>query len=182
MEYSVQFSHSVMSDSLKPHGLQHARLPHPSPTPRACSSSCPLSRSCRPTTSSSVVPFSSHLQSFPALGHSNESVLRIRWPKYWSFSFSISPSIEYSGLISFKMDWLDLLAVQGTLKSLLQLHSSKTSILPRSVFFMVQLSQPYMTTGNTIALTICTFVGKLISLLFNMSRFVIVFLPRSKCL
>ena len=103
--------------------------------------------------------------------------LHIRWPKYWSFSFSISPSNEYSGLISFRMDWLDLLAVQGTLKSLLQHHSSKTSILRLSAFFMVQISNPYMTTEKTIALTGCTFVGKVMSLLFNMlSRLVIVFL------
>ena len=114
---------------------------------------------------------------------SNESVLRIRWPKYWSFSFNISPSNEYSGLISLRMDWLNLLAVQGTLKSLLQPHSSKASILRRSAFFIVQLSHPYMTTGKTIALTRWTFVGKVISLLFNMlSRLVIAFLPRSKCL
>ena len=99
---------------------------------------------------------------------SSESVLHIRWPKYWSFSFSISPSNEYSGLISFRMDWLDLLAIQGTLKSLLQHHSSKTSVLWRSAFFMVQLSHPYMTTGKTIALTRRTFVGKVMSLLFNM--------------
>ena len=112
---------------------------------------------------------------------SNESVLRIRWSKYWSFSFSISPSSEYSGLISFRMDWLDLLAVQGTLKSLLQHHSSKASILRRSAFFIVQLSQVYMTTGKTIALTRRTFVGKGMSLLFNMlSRLIITFLPRSK--
>ena len=114
---------------------------------------------------------------------SKESVLRIRWPKYWSFSFSISPSNEYSGLISFRMDWLDLLAVQGTLKSLLQQHSSKASILWRSAFFIVQLSDPYITTGKTIALTRWTFVGQAMSLLFNMlSRLVITFLPRSKCL
>ena len=114
---------------------------------------------------------------------SNESVLRIRWPKYWSLSFSISPSNEYSGLTSFRMGWLDLLAVQGTLKSLLQHHSSKASILHRSAFFIVQLSHPYMTTGKTIALTRQTFVGKVMSLLFNMlSRLVITFLPRSKCL
>ena len=113
----------------------------------------------------------------------NESVLRIRWPKYWSFSFNISPSNEYSGLISFKMEWLDLLAVQETLKSLLQYHSSKASILQHSAFFIVQLSHPYMTTGKTIALTRWTFVGKVMSLLFNMlSRLVIAFLPRSKCL
>ena len=111
----------------------------------------------------------------------NESVLHIRWPKYWSFSFSISPSNEYSGLISFRMDWLDLLAVQGTLKSLLQHHSSKASILLCSAFSIVQLSHPYMTTGKTIALTRWTFVGKVMSLLLNMlSRLVIAFLPRSK--
>ena len=114
---------------------------------------------------------------------SNVSVLSIRWPKYWSFSFSISPSTEYSGLISFSIDWLDLLAVQGTLKSLLQHHSSKASILRRSAFFIVELSHPYMTTGKTIALTRWTFVSKVVSLLFNMlSRLVIAFLPRSKCL
>ena len=119
---------------------------------------------------------------FPSIRvFSNESAPRIRWPKYWNFSFSISPSNEYSGLISFWMDWLDLLAVQGTLKSLLQYHSSKASILQRSAFFIVQLSHPYMTTGKTIALTRRTFVGKLMSLLFNMlSRLVIAFLPRSK--
>ena len=112
---------------------------------------------------------------------SNESVLCIRWPKYWSFSFSISPSNEYSGLISFRMDWLDLFAVQQTLKSLLQHHSSKASILQCSAFFTVQLSHPYMTTGKTIALTRRTFVGKVMSLLFNMlPRLVITFLPRSK--
>ena len=112
---------------------------------------------------------------------SNESALRIRWPKYWSFSFKISPSNEHPGLISFRMDWLDLLAVQGTLKSLLQHHSSKASLLWCSDFFTVQLSHPYMTTGKTIALTRRTFVGKLMSLFFNMlSRLVITFLPRSK--
>ena len=112
---------------------------------------------------------------------SNKSILCMRWPKYWSFSFSISPSNEYSGLISFRMDWLDLLEVQGTLKSLLQHHSSKASILWHSVFFMVQLSHLYMTTGKTIALTIWTFVDKVMSLLFHMlSRLVITFLPRSK--
>ena len=114
---------------------------------------------------------------------SNESALHIRWPKYWSFSFSISPSNEHPGLISFKMDWLDLLAVQGTLKSLLQHHSSKAAILQHSAFFIVQLSHPYMTTGKTIPLTRLTFVGKVLSLLFNMlSRLVITFHPRSKCL
>ena len=113
----------------------------------------------------------------------NESALYMRWPKYWSFSFSISPSNEHPGLISFRMDWLDLLAVQETLKSLLQHHSSKASIFWHSAFFIVQLSHPYMTTGKTIALTRRTFVGKVMSLLFNMlSRLVITFLPRSKCL
>ena len=119
---------------------------------------------------------------FPSIRvFSNESALLIRWPKYWSFSFNISPSNEYSGLISFRMDWLDLLAVQGTLKSLLQYHSSKALILQCSTFFIVQLSHPYMTTGKTIALTRWTLVGKVTSLLFNMlSRLVIVFPPRSK--
>ena len=119
---------------------------------------------------------------FPSIRvFSKESALCIRWPKYWSFSFSISPSSEYSKLISFRMDWLDLLAVQGTLKSLLQHHSSKVSILRHSAFFIVQLSHPYMTTGKTIALTTRTFVDYVISLLFNMlSRLVLTFLPRSK--
>ena len=113
----------------------------------------------------------------------NESTLRMRWPNYWSFSFNISPSNEHPGLLSFRMDWLDLLAVQGTLKGLLQHHSSKASILWRSAFFIVQLSHPYMTTGKTIALTSQTFVSKVMSLLFNMlSRLIISFLPRSKCL
>ena len=121
---------------------------------------------------------------FPSIRvFSNESVLRIRWPKYWSFSFGISPSNEYSGLISFRVDWFDLLAVQETLKNLLQHHSSKASILQHSAFFIVQISHPYVTTGKTIALTRCTFVGKVMSLLFNMlSRLVIPFLTRSKCL
>ena len=116
---------------------------------------------CHPAISSSVVPFSSCLQTFPASGSfPMDSVLYIRWPKYWSFSFNISPSNEYSVLISFRMDWLDLLAVQGTLKSLIQHHSSKASILRRSAFFTVQLSHPYMNTGKIIALTRWTFVGK----------------------
>ena len=121
---------------------------------------------------------------FPSIRvFSSESVLHIRWPKYWSFSFSISLSNEYSGLISFRMDWLDLLAVQGTLKSLLQHHSSKASILQCSACFMVQFSHPYMTTGKTIALTRWTFAGKVMCLLFSMlSRFIIAFLPLSKCL
>ena len=120
---------------------------------------------------------------FPSIKvFSNESALCIRWPKYWSFSFNISPSNEHPGRIFFRMDWLDLLAVQGTLKSLLQHHSSKASILRRSAFFIFQLSHPYMTTGKTIALTRRTFVGKVMSLLFNMlSRLVMIFLPRSKC-
>ena len=136
---SVQFSRSVVSDSLRLHGLQHARLPCPSPTPRACSTSCPIKLVmpsnhlilCRPL----LLPPSV----FPSIRvFSNESVLGIRWPKYWSFSFSISPSKEYSGLISFRMDWLDLLAVQGTLKSLLQHCSSKPSVLRCSVLFIVR--------------------------------------------
>ena len=121
---------------------------------------------------------------FPSIRvFSNESVFHIRWPKHWSFSFSISPSNEYSGLISFRMDWLDLLAVQGTLKSLLQHHSSKASVLQCSTFLLVQLSHPYMTNGKNIALTRWTFLGKVMSLLFNMlCRLVITFLPRTKCL
>ena len=121
---------------------------------------------------------------FPSIRvFSSELVLLIRWPKYWHFSFSISPSNEHSGLISFRIDWLDLLAVQGTLKSLLQHHSSKASTLQCSAFFMDQLSHPYMTTGKTISLTRQTFVGKVMCLLFNqLSRLVIGFLPRSKCL
>ena len=141
-----------MFDSLWPHGLHHARLPCSSPTPGACSDSCPLSWWGHPTISSSVAPFSC-LQSFTASGFSNESVLHIRWPKYWSIIFNISPSNEYSGLVSFRMVLLDLLAVQGTLKSLLQQDSSKASILWHSAFFIVQLSHPYKTTGKTIALT-----------------------------
>ena len=165
---SVQFSHSVVFDSLRPHGLQHARHPCPSPTPRVHPNSCPLSWRCHPTVPSSVVPFSPCLQSFPISGSSNESALCIRWPKYWSFSFNISPSNEYSGLISFRMDYLDLLAVQGILKSLRQHYSSKASILGHSAFFIVQLSHPYMTIGKTIALTRWTFVGKVTPPLFSM--------------
>ena len=160
-----------MSDSLKPHEPQHTRPPCPSPTPGVYPNSCPLSQWCHLTISSSVIPFSSCLQSSPTSGS---------FPKYWSFSFSISPSNEYSGLISFRIDWFDLLVDQGTLKSLLQHHSSKASILQNTASFIVQLSHPYMTTGNTIALTRWTFVGKVMSLLFNMlSRLVIAFLPRS---
>ena len=178
---SVHLSRSVMSDSLLPHESQHTRPPYPSPSPRVHSNSHPLSRLCRPAISSSVAPFSSCPQSFPASVFSSESTLRMRWPKYWSFSFSISPSKEHPGLISFRMDWLDLLAVQGTLKSLLQHYSSKASIVPCSAFLTVQISHPYMTTRKTIALTRWTFVGKVMSLLLNMlSRLVITFLPRSK--
>ena len=143
---SVQFSRSVMSDSLQPHGLQHARPPCPSLSPWVCSNSCPLSQWCHPTISSSVTPSPLALNLFQHQGLFKwVKTLHIRWPKYWSFSFSISPSNEYSGLISFRMDWLDLLAVQGTLKSLLQHHISKSSILQRSAFFTVQLSHLYMT-------------------------------------
>ena len=122
----IQFSHSVISDSLWPHGLQHTRLPRPSPTPEGYSNSCPSHWWCHPTISSSVVPFFFRLQSSSIKVVFSESVLQIRWPEYWSFSFSISPSNEHPGLISFRMDLLELLAVQGTLKSLLQHHSSKT--------------------------------------------------------
>ena len=152
----IQFSSvTQLCPTLRPCGLQHTRLSCPSPTPRAFSNSCPLSWWCHPT-------ISSRLQSFPASVFSDVSVLCIRWPKCWSFSFSISPSSEYPGLISFRMDWFDLFAVQRTLKSLLQHHSSKATILQRSAFFMVQLSHPYMTTGKTIALTRQTFVGKVL--------------------
>ena len=181
--FLLLFSCTVISNSLRPHGLQYNRLHCPSLTPRNCLNLCPLSQWCHPTMSSSVDPFSSHLHSFPASGSFQMWVLHIRWPKYWSFSLSISPSNEYSRLFSFKMDWLDLLAVQGTLKSLLQHHSSKASILWRSDFFIIQFSHPYMTNEKNIALTRQTFVGKVISLLFNMlSRLVITFLPKSKCL
>ena len=166
-----------MSDCLQLYGLQHARLSCPSSPPRVYSNSCPLSRWCHSTISSSVIPFSSCLQSFPP------SVLCIRGPKYWSFSFSISPSNEYLGLISFRIDWVYFHAVQGSLKSLIQHYSSKASILWCSAFFIVQLSHPNMTTGKTIALNRWTFVSKVMSLIFNMlSRLVIPFLPRSKCL
>ena len=139
-----------MSNFLRPHEPQHARPPCPSPTPGVHPNPCPSSRWCHPTISSSVVPFSSSI--FHSIRvFSNESALCMRWSKYGSFSFSIIPSKEIPGLISFRMDWLDLLAVQGTLKSLLQHHSSKESILWHSAFFTVQLSHPYMTTGRTIA-------------------------------
>ena len=158
-----------MSDPLWPHGPQHTRPPCPSPTPGVYSHSCPLSQWCHLTISSSVIPFFFLPSIFPSIRvFSDESVHHIRWPKYWSFKFSIRPSNEYSGLISFRIDWLDLLAVQGTLKSLLQHHSSKASILQCSAFFVIQISHPYMTTGKTIALTRQTFVGKVMSLDFNM--------------
>ena len=191
-----------MSYSLQPHGLQHPSLPCPSPTPRACSNSIELESielmmsikfvSIELVSIKLVMP-SNHLilccpllkpSIFPSIGvFSNEWALRIRWPKYWSFSLSISPSNDYSGLISFRIDWFDFLAVQGTLKSFLQQHSLKASVLWCSAFFLAQLSYPYMTTGKTIALTRQNFVGKVMSLLFNaLSRFVIAFLSRSKCL
>ena len=170
--------------TLRPHGLQHARIP--------CSSN--NSQSLLKLMSNELVMPSNHLilhrpllllpSIFPCTTvFSNESVLRIRWPKYWRFGFSISPSDEYLGLISFRMDWLDLLAVRETLKSLLQHNSSKASILQFSAFFMIQLSHPYTTTGKTIALIRWTFVGKVMSLLFNMlSTLATSFLPRSNCL
>ena len=178
---SVQLSCSVVSNFLRPHQPQHARPPCPLPTTGVQLNPCPLSQWCHPTISSSVVPFSS-CPHFPRIRvFLNKSALHIRWPKYWSFSFNISPSNEHPGLISFRKDWLDLLAVQGTLKSLLQHHSSKATILKLSAFFIVQLSHPYMTTGKTIALTRRIFVGKVMSLLLNvLSRLVITFLPRSK--
>ena len=156
------FSSSVMSNSLQPHGLQQARLPCPSLTPRACSN----------LSIESVMPANHLILCHPLLllpstffnirVFSKESALRIRWPEYWRFSFSISPSSEYSAVISFRMDWLDLLAVQGTLKNLLQHHSSKASILWHSAFFMVQFSHPSMTTGETVALIKWTFFSKVL--------------------
>ena len=157
---SVQFSHSVVSNSLWPHELQYTRPPCPSPAPGVYSNSCPSSRWCHPAISFSVVPFSSCPPIPPSIRvFSNESALRIRWPKYWSFSFSISPSNEHPRLISFRMDWVDLLAVQGTLRSLLQHHSSKASIFRRSAFLAVQLSHPHITTGKaTLSTGSCKFV------------------------
>ena len=178
---SVQLSCSVVSASLPPHESQHARPPCPSPTPGVYSNSCPSSRWCHPAISSCrplllLPPISPSIRVF-----SNESTLCMKWRKYWSFSFNICPPNEHQGLVSFRMDWLDLLAVQGTVKSLLRHHSSNASILRHSAFFTVQLSHPYMTTGKTIALTRRTFVGKVMSLLCNMlSRLVITFLPRNK--
>ena len=179
----VLFSRSVMANSLQPHELQHARLPCPSPTRRVY-----------PNMSTESVMPSNHLIFYHPLlllpsfflsirVFSNESALCIRWPKHWRFSFNISPLNEHSGLISFRMDWVDLLAVRGTLKSILQHHSSNASIFQCSAVFIVQLSHSYMTTGKTIALTRRTFADKVMSLLFTMlSRLVITFLPRSKCL
>ena len=180
---SVQFSHSVMSNSLHPMDWSTPGLPvHHQHSELAQTHVHQAGDAIQP--SHPLHPLILLPSIFPSIRvFSNESVLCIRWPKYWSFSFSISPYNEYSGLISFRMDWLDLLAVQGALKSLLQLHSSKASILWHSAFFIIQLSYPYMTTGKTIALTRWTFVRKVMSLLFNMlSRLVITFLPRSKCL
>ena len=162
---SVQVNHSVMSDSLQPHGLQHARFTCP-PIPVAYSNSCTSSRWCHPTISS-VIPFSFCLQSFPASGSFQWVSSLHQVAKLWSFSFNISPSNEYSGLISFRIEWSDLLAVQGTLKSLLQHHSSKASTLRLSAFFIVQHSHLSMTTGKTIALTRWPFFGKVTSLLFK---------------
>ena len=170
--------------SLRPHGPQHARPPCPSPTPGVHPTLCPLSWWCCLTISSSAVSFSSCHQSFPASGSFPWLYsLYQRWPKYQSFSFSIRPSNEYSRLISFRIDWLYLHAVHVTLRSLLQHHDSKASVLQLSAFFVVQLSHPFMTTGKTIALTRQTFVGKVMSLLFNIlsSSFTAV-LQRNECL
>ena len=169
-----------MSDSLQPHEPQHARPPvhHQLPEPPK-----PMSMSMMPSNHLILCrPLLLLPSIFPSIRvFSNESALPIRWPNYWSFNYNISPFNGYLGLISLRMDWLDLLAVHGTLKSLLQHHISKASILQRSAFFTVQLSHPYMTTRKTIALTRWTFVGKVMSLLFNMlSRLVITFPPRSK--
>ena len=163
---SVQFSRSVLSHSLWPHGLQHTRLPCllPELTKTHVHRVSDAIQASHPLSSPSPPAFNLFQHQF----FSSELVLHIRWPKYWSFSFRISPSNEYSGLISFRIDWFDFLAVQGILKSLLQHHSSKASIFQCSAFFMVQLSHPYMTTGKTIALIRWTFVGKVMSLLFNM--------------
>ena len=173
--------HSVMSDALPPHEPQHARPPCPSPTLESTQTHVhwvgDVIQPSHPLLSPSPPAFnlSQHQGLFKWVSSLHQ------WPKYWSFNFNISPSNEHPGLISIRMDWLDLLAVQGTLKSLLQHHSSKASILRHSVFFTVQLSHPYMTTGKTVALTRWTFVDKAMSLLFNMlSRLVITFLPRSK--
>ena len=178
----VQFSHSVVSDFLRPYEPQHARPPCPSPTPGVHPNPCPLSQWCHLTISSSVVPFSSCPQSFPASGSFQMSQLFTSDGQSTGVSASTSvPALNTQDCFSFRMDWLDLLAVQGTLKNLLQHHSSKAFILQHPAFFTVQLSHPYLTTGKTIALTRWNFVGKVMSLLFNMlSRLVITFLPRSK--
>ena len=159
-----------MSNSLRTYEPQHTWPPCPSPTPRAYSDSCPLRQSVMPSNHLILCrPLLLLPSIFPSIKvFSNESALPIRWPKYWNFSFNISPSSEHLGLITFRMDWLDLLAVQGALKCLLQQHSSKASILRCSAFFTVQFSYPYVTTGKTIALTRRTFVGKVMPLLFNM--------------
>ena len=176
----LPFSNLAMSDSLWPYGLQHTRPPCPSPSPGVCPSSFSLHQWCHPVISSSDTLFSFCPQSFPASGTFPMMSVHIRCPKHWSFSFTISPFSEYSGLISLKIDWFDLLAVQGTFKSLLQHYSSKASILWPSAFFTVHVSQLYTTTGKTTDLTIQTFVSRVMSLLFNiLSRFVIAFLPRS---
>ena len=153
LDYMSQFSSVTQSCETETHGQQHARPPCPSPNPRVYSNSCLLSQWCHPTISSSVFPSSPAFNLSQHQVFTNESVLCIRWPKYWSFGFNISPSSEYTQLISFRIDWLDLLAVQGTLKNLLQLLSSNASILQHSAFCIVELSHPYITTGKTIALT-----------------------------
>ena len=164
-EFSVQLLSCIQLFATP--GLQHVRLPCPSPTPGGCSNSYPLSQWCHPTISSSVIYFSFHLQSFPASGSFQMTQFFTSGGQSISFSFSISPSNEYSRLISFRTDWLEFLVAQGTLKSLLQHYSSKALILQHSAFYIVQLSHPYMTTGKTVALTRQTFVGKVMSLLFN---------------
>ena len=169
--------------TLWPHRMQHTTLPCPSPTPRASSNSCPLSQCCHPTISFSVIPLFSCLQSFPVWGSFQVSQFFPPGGQSTGASAKISPFNEYSGLISFRVNWLDHLAVQGTLKSLLQRHSSKAWNLRHSAFFTVQLSHSYVTTGKTIALTRRTFVGEVMPLLFNiLPKFIIAFLPRSKCL
>ena len=172
-----------MTDALWPHEWQHARLPCPSPSPGVCSNSCPSSLWCQPTISSSVTPSPPVFNLPQHQGFSSELALLIRGPEYWSFSFSISPPNEYSGLISFRIYYFDFFAVQETLRSLLQHHNWKALVLWCSAFFKVQFSHLYLATGKAVVLTTQTFVGKAMSLLFNMlSRFVIAFLPRSKCL
>ena len=183
--WGLKFSHSVMSDSLRPHGLQHTRAPCLSSTPGGYPNSCPLSQWCHLTISSSVIPIFTCLQSFPASGSFPMSQLFVSGGQSIGVSAlgSVLPMNIQDWFPLGWTDWLDLLAVQGTLKSLLQHHSSKALVLQCSTFFMVQLSHPYMTTGKTIGLIRWTFVGKVMSLLFNMlCRLVIAFLPRCKCL